>query len=121
MARALLAILFLHAAVEGSVGLVLLAHPAAVVPGVAPDALPYLLYYGAAAITFALAVAWLWPVRRQAAALGLALGLFATFHSLLALAGVRVALVGGGWHIAVNHGLFAAAFWFFWRRRVPLP
>lgn len=113
----LLLMLALHVLMEGVVGLLLMVSPETMAPGLDASVLTYAIFYGAAGVSIALVVAWFWPHRSNLLALTLLLGVLATFHTLVAVAGALVAIRGGGLHIVGAHGAFAICFWLLWLRR----
>ena len=109
-------ILVLHALVESLMGLlmILAAHKVSTTAG--PSEQGIMITYGFAALTMALVVAWFWPHRRNVAAVGIAMGILATFHTGIMLAATMMAITGAG-AIVLLHGAFAASFWWLWVRR----
>ena len=109
----------LHILAEGIAGVVLLFSPTMLVADAVGGGLQYTTLYGSAGITMAALVGWLWPYRRSVEVLTVALGTFATFHTLVALGGA-VAGVEGGMGILAMHGIFAICFWILWAKRQSL-
>ena len=107
----LLLMLALHALLEGGLGLFVIVSPQAAAPG-----LDGMTTYGFAAVTMALAVAWLWPHRHNVAVLGTVLGILATFHTALSLAMLMASMLAG----IILHVVIAACFWFLWIKRAEL-
>lgn len=78
--------------------------------GLAPDASaagPWALHYGFAVIAIASAGAWLWPHRREHAALTPVLGMLATFHAAVLVSLLRAGDQPAGVPV---HAVLALAF-----------
>lgn len=120
MKKFLLVMLALHVLMEGLVGLFLMVAPEQVAPNLAMPNLAFLINYGGAGVTMALAVAWFWPHRDNPTMLGFLLGVLATFHTAEALSGVMIAVKGGGAQVIASHGAFAVCFWILWFKRSAL-
>ena len=117
MKYCLVVLLVLHALIEGLMGAVMVVAPQTLAPTAGPSELGMMTTYGFAAITMALAVAWLWPQRHQLAALSVILGLLATFHTCLSVAIIMLAINGAAIATVFIHLALAGGFWFLWLRR----
>ncbi len=120
MKKIVVVLLGLHALVEGLIGALMVVSPRLLAPAAAPSELGVMTTYGFAALTMALAVAWLWPQRRNIAVLGTVLGLLATFHTGLSVAMIMLAINGASVVTVFVHVIFAAGFWVSWWRREKL-
>ena len=116
----LILVLALHVLAEGGLGLALVANPETVAAQVGLSHVMILTTYGFAGITMAIAVAWLWPQRRNVAVLGTVLGILATFHTAIALSMLVAFARGGDLSGAITHGVFALCFWVLWAKRQQL-
>ena len=109
-------ILVLHALVESLMGLLMILAPREVSPTAGASEQGIMITYGFAALTMALVVAWFWPHRRNVAAVAIAMGILATFHTGIMLAATMM-VINGAAAIVLLHGTFAAGFWWTWLRR----
>ena len=97
-------VLVLNMLFEGAAGFALILGPEGAGLEPMPAGGNWQLNYGFAALAIASAIAWIWPYRTNAAAVGAVMGLLATFHIALTislgLAGNQVPAMG-------THGLMA--------------
>ena len=112
-----LIVLILHVLMEGIVGLILMFSPSVMVAETGGPQLDFVILYGSSGVTMALAAAWLWPLRNRIEPLGMGLGIFATFHTLVAVGGVIAVTNGSSPQIMIGHSVLAVLFWILWFKR----
>ena len=91
MQTLLTAALALNFALEAFAATVLIGGPGGFADAAAPAASRWSMHYGFAVIAIASAGVWLWPVRRELAALTPVLGILTMFHG-----GVLISLLRAG-------------------------
>ncbi len=117
MKKLLLVVLALHVLFETVIGLTLVAAPQVLIPTAQGSEVSGLINQGMCALAMVLLVAWLWPHRANLAALSVALGALATFHSLIIVAAIMTVPALDQLLGYTHHLLLAISFWGLWYKR----
>lgn len=117
MPKVLITLLGLHILLEGLVGSMLVISPTTLVPGATENEASGMIVQGMCALSTVVLAIWLIPYRRSIAALTVAVGTLATFHSLLILSLLltqpdKEVLAG-----YTHHLILALGFWLCWWKR----